>query len=67
MTTLTELAANLRPIAIHDLRSELRDMRAGETLLLVVGGREFIIVAGADWRRLIEEAGDHNALPLAPP
>jgi len=67
MTTLTELAANLRPIAIHDLRSELRNMRARETLFLVVGGREFIIVAGADWRRLIEEAGDHSALPLAPP
>ena len=30
MTTITNLAANLHPISLHDLRSELANLQAGE-------------------------------------
>jgi hypothetical protein len=66
MTILNELSANLRPIPVHDLRSELGSMHNGEALLLVVNGREFVVVGGADWGRIIEEASDDRALPLVP-
>jgi hypothetical protein len=64
--TINELAGNLRPIAISDLRSKLGSMQAGEALLLVVGGHQFVIVRGDNWAQLVEEANDDRALPPVP-
>jgi hypothetical protein len=65
-TTTNQLAGNLRPIAISDLRVELANMTAGEALLLTMNGRQFVIVRGDNWAQLVEEAGNHRALPLVP-
>jgi hypothetical protein len=66
MTAITNLPAAIRPIAMHDLRAELANMQAGEALMLTVNGRQFIVINGSNWTQIVEEAGDHNALPLAP-
>jgi len=66
MTTIAQLSVALRPIAVSDLRSELGNMRSGEALMLMIGGREFIVIGGSDWTQIVEAAGDHDALPLVP-
>jgi hypothetical protein len=64
MSTITNLAASLRPIAVSELRPELRSMRSNEALLVHLDGRAFVIIDASAWADLVDSAGDRS--PLVP-
>jgi hypothetical protein len=66
VTTITGLAAAIRPIALHDLRSELGGMQTGEALLIHLDGKAFVVVAADAWSDLVETASGRDDAPMVP-
>jgi len=63
---LAQLVSALRPIRFSELRSELQAMQRGETFMLTLEGKQFVVMDGCDWAELAETATDRNGGSLVP-
>jgi hypothetical protein len=66
MTTINQLASNIRAIALNELRPELRTMRSDEALLIHLDGKAFVVVAADAWSDLVETASGRDDAPMVP-
>ena len=66
MSTIDQLASNIRAVAISELRLELRSIRSDEAPLVHLDGRSFVVITDDAWSDLVETASGHDDMPLMP-
>jgi hypothetical protein len=66
MTTIDQLASNIKAIALNELRPELRAMRSDEALLIHLEGKAFVVIAADAWSDLVETVSGRDDAPMVP-